>query len=301
MSKSTQLETFGDLIPYCDPSWFQGHHTAYFNENHAAFRAEVNKWVSEVIEPNIEEWEEEEVIPSHVYKQMGTRGYLAGMLDGPYPTQYTNCKVESVSPQNWNALYEYILIDEISRVGASGVMGSLISGYQISVPLIYRFGPEALKKRILPNILNGDKRSCLCITEPDAGSDVANINASAVKTDDGKFYIVNGEKKWITNGVFSDYFLVAVRTGPPNSGMNGISMLLLEKDSMPGITTRKMSVMGGFMSGTTYVTFEDVKVPVENLIGIENQGFKSVMSNFNHERLGIAISGIRNSRVCLEE
>jgi alkylation response protein AidB-like acyl-CoA dehydrogenase len=112
---------------------------------------------------------------------------------------------------------------------------------------------------------------CLAITEPSAGSDVANLRTTATKSADGKTFVVNGEKKWITNGVFADYFTVAVRTG--GEGMGGISLLLLER-SMPGITTRQMKCSGAWCSGTTYITFEDVVVPVENLVGKENQGFK---------------------------
>merc|ERR1712100_833529 len=135
-------------------------------------------------------------------------------------------------------------------------------------------------------------------TEPYAGSDVAGLRTSAVKTPDGKHYIVNGEKKWITNGVFADFFTVAVRTG--GDGMGGVSLLLIEK-TMPGVTTKRMKCSGVWPSGTTYITFEDVKVPAENLIGKENQGFKYIMSNFNHERWGICVQAIRFSRVLLED
>jgi alkylation response protein AidB-like acyl-CoA dehydrogenase len=120
----------------------------------------------------------------------------------------------------------------------------------------------------------------------------------AKKTDDGKHWIVNGEKKWITNGIWCDYFTVAVRTGGP--GMKGVSLLLIEK-TMPGVSVRRMDCQGVWASGTTYVNFEDVKVPVENLIGKENEGFKVIMTNFNHERLGIIIQANRFSRVCYDE
>ena len=117
----------------------------------------------------------------------------------------------------------------------------------------------------------------------DAGSDVANLGCEAKLSEDGKHYIVNGEKKWITNGIWSDYFTTAVRTG--GEGMNGVSVLLIER-SAGGVSTRKMDCQGVWSSGTTYVTFEDVKVPVENLIGKENQGF---------------IQCLRFARVCYEE
>lgn len=130
------------------------------------------------------------------------------------------------------------------------------------------------------------------------GSDVAGIRTTAKKTADGKHYIVNGEKKYITNGIFADYFTVAVRTGGP--GMGGISLLLIEKD-MPGINLRVMKMQGVWGSGTTFVTFEDVKVPVENLIGKENNGFKYIMYNFNHERLAGIIHAVRFSRECFHD
>jgi alkylation response protein AidB-like acyl-CoA dehydrogenase len=136
------------------------------------------------------------------------------------------------------------------------------------------------------------------LTVADAGSDVANLTCEAKLSDDGSHYIVNGEKKWITNGIWSDYFTTAVRTGGP--GMNGISVLLIER-SAGGVSTRKMDCQGVWSSGTTYVTFEDVKVPVANLIGKENAGFRVLMTNFNHERIGIIIQCLRFARVCYEE
>jgi alkylation response protein AidB-like acyl-CoA dehydrogenase len=128
----------------------------------------------------------------------------------------------------------------------------------------------------------GDKLFCLCITEPWGGSDVANLKTTAVKTECGKYYVVNGMKKWITNGIFADYFTAAVRTGGP--GMKGISLLLISKE-MEGIKKRKILTQGGWCAETTFIVFENVKVPVENLIGKENLGFYYIMTNFNAERI----------------
>lgn len=148
---------------------------------------------------------------------------------------------------------------------------SLETGLGIGLPPITKFGSEELKRKILPDCLAGRKHICLAITEPYAGSDVANIRTEAKLSDDGSYYIVNGEKKWITNGVFADYFTVAVRTGGP--GMGGISLLLIER-SMPGVKTRQMQCSGVWASGTAYITFEDVKVPKSYIVGKENGGFK---------------------------
>ncbi|KAL1966427.1 hypothetical protein VTN77DRAFT_4569 [Rasamsonia byssochlamydoides] len=292
------LDPFGDLIPFADPSWYQGYHSPYFNETHAALREEVRQWVESEIEPYVTEWDEAKQVPDHIYKQMGERGYLAGLLGVHYPVHLTKNRVKSVPPEKWDLFHEMLLTDEISRAASGGLVWNLIGGFGIGCPPVVRFGKKSLVERIVPGILAGDKRICLAITEPDAGSDVANITCEAKLTPDGKYYIVNGEKKWITNGVWADYFTTAVRTGGP--GMNGISVLLIERER-GGVSTRRMDCQGVWSSGTTYVTFEDVKVPVENLLGKENQGFKVIMMNFNHERIGIVIQCLRFARVCYEE
>lgn len=294
------LEPFGDLVPFADPSWYQGYYSPYHNESHLALAKEAREWVTNEIEPFVGEWDEARKVPDEIYKAMGTKGYLAGLMGMHYPVEYTDNRVASVAPEKWDLFHELLLTDELSRSASGGFVWNVIGGFGIGCPPLVKFGKKALKDRILPGILNGDKRICLAITEPDAGSDVANLGCEAVLSEDGKHYIVNGEKKWITNGVWSDYFTTAVRTGTKESGMNGISVLLIERDA-GGVSTRKMDCQGVWSSGTTYITFEDVKVPVENLIGKENQGFKVIMTNFNHERIGIIIQCLRFSRVCYEE
>lgn len=294
------MDSYGDMIPYADPSWYQSYHTPYFNQSHAALRDEVRQWMEEEVMPNVTEWDEAKKVPDSIYKAMGERGYLAGLLGiHPYPKKLAGGRtVKSVAPEQWDLFHEMLLTDELSRSGSGGFVWNLIGGFGIGCPPLVKHGKKALVDRIVPDILSGDKRICLAITEPDAGSDVANLTCEAKLTEDGKHYIVNGEKKWITNGIWCDYFTTAVRTG--KEGMNGVSVLLIER-SMGGVSTRRMDCQGVWSSGTTYITFEDVKVPVENLIGKENQGFKVIMTNFNHERIGIIIQCLRFSRVCYEE
>lgn len=253
------------------------YHSAYFNQSHADLRAEVREWMENEIMPNITEWDEARKVPDSVYKAMGDRGYLAGLLGVHYPKNLTDKRVKAVQPEQWDLFHEMLLTDELSRSGSGGFVWNLIGGYGIGAPPVIKHGKKELVQRIMPGILSGDKRICLAITEPDAGSDVANLTCEAKLSEDGKHYIVNGEKKWITNGIWSDYFTTAVRTG--GEGMNGVSVLLIER-SFGGVSTRKMDCQGVWSSGTTYVTFEDVKVPVENLVGKENQGFKVIMTNF---------------------
>ncbi|KAK9369046.1 acyl-CoA dehydrogenase/oxidase [Lipomyces kononenkoae] len=292
------FEPFGDLVPFGDPSWYQGYSTNYYNASHVALRNEVRAWVESELEPFVGEWDEKKEVPREIYLEMGRRGYLAGALGVHYPTEYTDIRPKSVAIEQWDHFHEFILTDEIARAGSGGLVWNLLGGFGIGAPPVIKFCRPEVKKRVMPELLSGEKRICLCITEPDAGSDVANLTTTAKKTDDGKYFIVNGEKKWITNGIWADYFTVACRTG--GDGMSGISLLLIER-TMPGVTTRRMDCSGVWSSGTTYITFEDVKVPVENLIGKENQGFKVIMTNFNHERMGIIIQANRFSRVCYEE
>lgn len=169
----------------------------------------------------------------------------------------------------------------------------------IGLPPVWTFGvpgDPALQERCAREVLAGDKVSCLAITEPTGGSDVAGLATTAV--DDGQgHYIVNGEKKWITNGIYADYFTVAVRTGGPSN--DGLSMLLVERG--PGVETRRMKCQGVWASGTTFVTFTDVRVPKTNVIGRVGEGFKQIMYNFNHERWALAAAALRLARTCLEE
>lgn len=296
-SKPTDI--YGEYIPYADPNWYQGFRSPYYKESHAKFREEVREWTEEHLEPYVDEWDEAGLIPQELYKKFGQAGFIAAACGIPvYPGQYTDIRLKSVTPEEFDPFHELILVDEICRPGSGGAVWFLLGGLGIGLPPIWNFASESIKQRILPGIFAGDKRCCLCITEPDAGSDVANLRTTAKKTADGKHFIVNGNKKWITNGVWADYFTVAVRTG--GEGMGGISVLLIEK-TMPGITVRKITTQGMLTSGSTFITFDNVKVPVEHLLGKENQGFKVIVNNFNHERLGIIYQSNRLSRVCYEE
>ncbi|KAK2629523.1 hypothetical protein QTJ16_000343 [Diplocarpon rosae] len=154
----------------------------------------------------------------------------------------------------------------------------------------------AQKEKFLPGVANGSIRFCLGITEPDASSDVAGIETTAIRQGDN--YIVNGSKKWITNAIWADYVTAAVRTG--GSGASGISVLIIPL-RVSGVSTRKMSNSGVGASGSTFISFDDVLVPTENLIHKENRGFEVIMSNFNAERKSIATQAIRLSRVCAED
>jgi acyl-CoA dehydrogenase len=185
----------------------------------------------------------------------------------------------------------------MARSGLAGPGASLTTGMAFGVPPILKFGSRELQERFLPDLLLGKQRICIAITEPEAGSDVAGITTTATKTEDGQHYIVNGSKKWITNGIWSAYSTMAVRTGGPGPG--GLSLLVVPLLGCPGVAMRRIRVSGQVSAGTTFIELNDVKVPVSNLIGKEGLGMKYIMTNFNHERLAIAIGATRQARVAL--
>eukprot|EP01118_Nematostelium_gracile_P015360 TRINITY_DN6140_c0_g1_i1.p1 TRINITY_DN6140_c0_g1~~TRINITY_DN6140_c0_g1_i1.p1 ORF type:complete len:520 (-),score=175.43 TRINITY_DN6140_c0_g1_i1:42-1601(-) len=291
-------DSFGELVPGGDPSWYQDAPSPFYNESHKRFRAAMREFVDKEIIPYCHEWSENKKVAADIWEKCYKAGILPGAAGPHWYTEYAGSNIAGgVKPEEWDHFHELILQDELSRCGSGGAFGALITGIFIGLPPLLYFGSDELKDTYCPPVLQGKKKICLAITEPSAGSDVANIKTTAVKTPDGKHYIVNGEKKWITGGLFADYFTVAVRTG--GEGMGGLSFLLVERG--PGVTTRHMDCQGGWGSGTSYITFEDVKVPVKNLIGQENQGFKYIMYNFNHERWAIVCQANRLARVCYEE
>lgn len=175
-------------------------------------------------------------------------------------------------------------------------MGSLTGGTVIGVPPVLYHGTEEQKRRWLPGLFTWDTSFCLAITEPSGGSDVSNIKTTAKKTEDGKFYIVNGMKKWITGAPYATHMTTAVRTG--GSGIGGISVLVIPTSS-PGFSYRRIPNSGQKAGGASMITLDNVKVPVDHLLSKENQGFKIIMANFTKERFIMAVGCNRKARTCL--
>jgi acyl-CoA dehydrogenase len=159
-------------------------------------------------------------------------------------------------------------------------------------------GAEALKQRVVPAVLAGEKIAALAITEPGGGSDVAALRTTAVR--DGDAYIVNGEKTFITSGKRADFLTVAVRTDPANKGPGGVSLLLVEGDT-PGLQRTLLAKTGWWASDTAHLRFDNCRVPAGNLLGPEGAGFKAIMQNFNNERLMMAAMAVAYAQVCTEE
>jgi acyl-CoA dehydrogenase len=235
--------------------------------------------MDEFLIPNALEWDTAETVPEHVFETFAKHNMLIPSLPAPLPAEWLH-KVGihdmlGLKVEEFDYLHFMIYTEELARTGLAGPSGSLTTGMSFGVPPLLKFGNKKLQEKFLPDALTGKTRFCIAITEPDAGSDVANVTTTAEKTPDGKFYIVNGAKKWITNGVWSQYSSMAVRTGGP--GASGLSMLVVPLKDYEGVTMKRLKVGGQVSAGTTYIELDDVKVPVENLIGEEGMGMKYIM------------------------
>ncbi|KAL2402458.1 Acyl-CoA dehydrogenase AFT10-1 [Exophiala dermatitidis] len=271
-------------------------HHPYYTEKHHRLRAFVRSYVETELAPYAQEWEIAGQVPESVRLRHCQLGF-AVVHPVVEPEDAGGIALPAgISYDEWDTWCGVIVGDELNRLGWCGPIWGLGGGNGIGCPPISRFGTREQRQKWLPKVARGEIRFCLGITEPDAGSDVANIKTTAVKQ--GDFYLVNGAKKWITNGIWADYCTAAVRTGGPGHG--GISLLVVPLRSK-GVTTRRMENQGVHASGSTYITFEDVEVPVSNLIGQENKGFALIMSNFNPERLALATAALRLARVCAQD
>ncbi|KAJ3416853.1 hypothetical protein HDV05_008438 [Chytridiales sp. JEL 0842] len=298
--KSTiRVMQIGDYsrVPYAESAFLQNRPSPFYNKTHVAFRKAVREFYDREMIPDAAALDALGERPDdETYLKMGAFGILACRL-GPGEHLKGFNLPGGVKPEEFDYFHELIAHEETCRLGIYTYGEGVASGMVIGLPPILKFGPKWMQEKIVPSVLRGEKKICLAITDPGAGSDVANIACVAKKTPCGKFYIVNGVKKWITNGTFCDYFSTAVRTG--KKGMGGVSMLLIERSE--GVSTKIIKTSGSSSAGTAYVVFENVKVPVENLIGEENKGFQVIMANFNHERWSMIVGCVRGARLVTEE
>ena len=255
----------------------------YFNDSHQLLRDSVRKFIAREITPYVEKWEEEETFPRELYNKAGDAGYI-GI---GYPEEYGGTPGD--------IFHQVAYTEEIVRCGSVGLASSLGCS-AIAIPPILALGSEQQKQKYVPPVMSGEKIAVLGVTEPSAGSDVAHLLTRAVRK--GDRYIVNGAKTFITSGTRADFVTTAVRTGGP--GHAGISLLIIEKGT-PGFTiSKKIKKMGWLASDTAELSFEDCEVPVENLLGQENNGFSGIMVNFQKERLYLAVEAQSIAEFALE-
>jgi acyl-CoA dehydrogenase len=256
----------------------------YFGETHRMVRETVRKFVEREIKPYVEEWEEQGEFPRGLYRKAGD----AGILSIGYPEEYGG--------SGGDIFVKIASSEELMRCGSGGIVAGLGS-LDISIPHILALGTDEQKSRFVPPVLKGDRISALGITEPDAGSDVANIRTRAVVK--GDHYVVNGSKMFITSGARADQLTCAVRTG--SEGFKGISLLVIEADTPGYAVSSKLRKMGWWTSDTAQIFFDDCQIPRENLLGQEGQGFYGIMENFQHERLQLAVMANMTAQMALEE
>lgn len=266
-------------VPLAEPAWLAGLPSPYYKRTHREFQKRCRAFVDEHLSPHAVEWEREETVPAHLFETFAKNNMLIPNMPAPLPTQWLHqlgvYDILGVPVAEWDYFHTSIYLDEMLRSGLLGPPGSMSAGHAYGIPPIIKFGSKMLQDKFLPDLLLGKKRSCLAVTEAGTGSDVASIATTAERTPDGKHYIINGEKKWITNGIWSDYATLAVRTGGPGAG--GLSIILCPLRNTPGVSMRRLKVQGQISAGTTYIELDDVKVPVENLIGEEGRGMQYIM------------------------
>ncbi|MCD6569421.1 MAG: acyl-CoA dehydrogenase family protein, partial [Deltaproteobacteria bacterium] len=247
----------------------------YYTQEHKIFRESVSRYFAKEVTPYVDEWEKNGIVPKEVWKKFGQQGFLCPWL----PEEYGGVGADF--------LYSLITIEEAAQTNCTGFAFPLHS--DIIVPYIYNFGNEKQKKRWLPGCVTGDIITAVAMTEPGTGSDLGAIRTTAIK--DGDHYIINGQKTFISNGILCDLVIVAAKTDPKaDPPYAGVSLIVVE-DGTPGFEKgRNLDKIGLHSQDTAEMAFVDCRVPAENLLGQEGQGFYYLMEELQQERLVSAIA-----------
>jgi len=256
-----------------------------FGEEHEDLRASIRRFVQSELRPRATEWEDARWFPNEVFTRMAALGFL-GLK---YPEEYGG--------QGGDYVHDAVLSEELSRGGSGGLAAGIGAHIGIATPPVWKFGTEDQKRRFLAPAIRGEKIAALGITEAGAGSDVAGLRTRAKRVDGG--YLVNGSKTFITNGVRADYVVTAVKT-TEEGGHQGLSFLLVEKGMEGFSVSQKLEKMGWHASDTGELSFDEVFVPEENLLGEENRGFYLIVANFQWERLLMALGAVGSMDAVIE-
>ena len=255
----------------------------YFNKDHEMVRKAVREFVDKEINPHMDEWEEKGEAPLHdLFKKMGDLGFLGIRYDPQY------------GGQGLDYWYDTVFLEELGRVQGSGVPMAIAVQSHMATPAIAEFGSEYLKDTYLKPAIAGKMVASIAVTEPGAGSDVSALQTTAKKEGDG--YIINGSKTYITNGTQADFLTLLARTSD-EPGYHSFSLLVVPTN-LPGFqVSRKLKKMGCHSSDTAELFFDNMRIPAQNLIGKEGEGFIYQMQQFQHERF----SAIPMSYISAEE
>ncbi|MEE1928207.1 acyl-CoA dehydrogenase family protein [Streptomyces sp. TRM 70351] len=255
-----------------------------FNKDHEAFRETIRDFIAAEVVPNYEEWEKQGYVPRDFYKQLGELGVFGIEV----PEEYGGAGETSFK-------YNAVITEECSRAGVSFGGSSVHTG--LCLPYLLKYGSEEQKRRWLPGFVAGELMTAIAMTEPGTGSDLAGMKTTARLSEDGTHYVLNGAKTFITGGVQADRVLVCARTAPADPGdrRGGISILVVDAKSPGYEVGRTLDKLGLKASDTAELSFTDVKVPVEDLLGEEGKGFEYLTHNLPQERLAIALGAYAQS------
>lgn len=249
-----------------------------YTEEHEIFRKSLRKFLDNEVNPHIFEWKEQSKIPREIWTKMGAQGFIGFWVDPEY------------GGSGLDFSFSVVMMEEMN---SSSRDLSLCLGVHndIAMPYIAHSGTEEQKKKYLPKACTGESIMAIAMTEPGAGSDLASIRATAVK--DGNEWVINGQKTFISNGFNCNVVIVAVKTDPKiQPAWKGVSLIIVEEGT-PGFTRgRKLEKMGVNAADTAELSFEDCRVPLDNLLGQEGGGFKVLMRNLQQERLVGAFGAI---------
>ncbi len=253
--------------------------TPLYDAEHEDFRKTARTFFEREVSPHHDQWEREGIVPRELWQKAGE----AGLLCFDVPEEYGGAGVTDFR-------YNVVLSEEQTRAGASGPGFSVHS--DIIVPYLTSLGTPAQKQRWLPGCVSGELITAIAMTEPGAGSDLQGVRTTAVASaDGGDHYVLNGSKTFISNGINADLVIVVARTDP-DAGHQGISLLVVERD-MPGFERgRNLEKIGLHAQDTAELSFSDVRVPKQNLLGEEGQGFLYLMQNLPQERLIIGAQAV---------
>lgn len=260
----------------------------FLTDEHEMYRKSVRKYIEKEVLPNFEKWEEARQVPLSYWKQLGELGFLCPWLDEEY------------GGMNADFGYSVVFSEELEKVG-TGISGPSIHS-DIVMPYIASYASKEQKDRWLKRSTTGEIISSIAMTEPGTGSDLASIKATAIRN--GDHYVLNGEKTFISNGYSTNFVIIVCKTDPQaKPAHNGISLLVVDAidQEVPGFKKgKKLNKVGQHAGDTSELIFEDVKVPVENLLGEEGKGFYYLMEKLQQERLKIAIGAMTAAERMLE-
>lgn len=246
----------------------------YFTEEHEAFRQSFRDFLQKEVVPHIDKWEKEGTVERFIWKKFGEMGYFG--LNQP----------EEYGGLGLDLFYTVVFLEELQKINSGGFAANMWAHAYLAMTHVNKEGDDRIKREYLTPSIEGDKIGCLCITEPFGGSDVAGMRTTAIKK--GDTYVVNGSKTFITNGVYSDYLVVAAKTNPEDKH-KGMSIFIIDRDT-PGISSTKLDKLGWRASDTAEIAFDNVVIPAENLMGEEGKGFPYIMQHFALERLIMGIN-----------